>query len=242
MSANIEKLKKQVLLYYFSYAKNKHYNLLIETTAELIYLRIVDLIIKALLAGLGISILVGPIFFGLIQLSIERGAKAGVIFSSGIWASDLLFVFVVQKGLGFIGNNNNFILSFGIIGSLILMGFGVGIFMSPMKREQHVEISAKNALGYFLKGVSINVFNPFVILLWVSILSVINNEPLTVQWTFVGIMLSVVALFDVLKALFASRIMSQLGDSKLRLFKNSAGIILGGFGVALLVRTLVKIL
>ncbi len=201
-----------------------------------------DIVLKALVTGLGISIMVGPIFFGLIQLSVERGTRAGVIYASGIWISDLLFVLVVQKGLGYIGNDPNFILGFGLIGSVILIAFGVGIYASPMKRGKNIEISMKNAVQYFFKGVTINIFNPFVILLWVSVLSAINADSIHDQWLFVGVMFFVVATVDVLKVLFASKIISKLDDSKLVLIKNSSGIILGGFGVVLLIRTFLKLI
>ena len=60
-----------------------------------------DIICQGILAGLWINILVGPIFFGLIQLAAERGARAGLIYAAGIWLSDILLVFAVQNGTHF---------------------------------------------------------------------------------------------------------------------------------------------
>ena len=39
-----------------------------------------SVVLSGMLAGLGVSLLVGPLFFGLIQLSIERGVWAGLGF------------------------------------------------------------------------------------------------------------------------------------------------------------------
>ena len=199
------------------------------------------LIFKGILAGLGISLLVGPLFFGLIQLSVERGFWAGVIFASGIWVSDLLYVRVVQLGLGFIGNDPTFQLVFGIIGSLILMGFGVGIFFSPIKKGQLSTVNLSDAFSYFYKGVAINIFNPFVLLLWVSILSSIRFEPMQSQWIFVASMLSVVATTDVLKAGFSARIGENMRDERLMQIKRISGVLLGCFGIALMIRTILMV-
>ncbi|MCP4121288.1 MAG: LysE family transporter [Bacteroidetes bacterium] len=199
------------------------------------------LIFKGILAGLGISLLVGPLFFGLIQLSVERGFRAGVIFASGIWISDLLYVRVVQLGLGYIGNDATFQLASGIIGSLILIGFGLGVFFSPIKKGKLSTVNLSDAFSYFYKGVAINVFNPFVLLLWVSILSTIRLESIQNQWVFVGSMLSVVAATDVIKAGFSARIGENLKEARLMQVKRVSGVLLGCFGIALMVRTILMV-
>lgn len=199
------------------------------------------LIIKGILAGLGVSLLVGPLFFGLIQLSIERSFWAGILFASGIWISDLLYVRVVQLGLGYLGDDPTFQLAFGIIGSVILFLFGVGIFFSPLKTGKFSTVGMKDATSYFLKGAAINVFNPFVLLLWVSIMGSIQTQPLRSQWIFVAAMLSVVALADIFKAAFAARIGANLQEAKLMSIKRVSGVLIGIFGILLLMRTILTV-
>lgn len=200
-----------------------------------------ELIIKGIVAGLAISIMVGPIFFGLIQLSVERGVKAGLVFASGIWLSDIFYVYVVQKGFGFIGEDPKFILTFGIIGSLILVAFGVGIYMSNVKKPLRGDIGVKNGVGYFFKGVFINLFNPAVLIIWVGIFSNISTFEVREQWYFVVSLLSVVAITDVIKAVFASQIGSQINETRLRFVKNTSAVTLASFGLFLLVRTILKV-
>lgn len=195
------------------------------------------LIFKGIIAGLGISLLIGPLFFGLVQLSVERGFWAGVIFASGIWVSDLVYVRVVQLGLGYLGDDPAFQLAFGIAGSLILVAFGLTVFFGPIRQGSIRTVNLSDGFGYFTKGVAINVFNPFVLLLWVSILSSIRYEPVSNQWIFVASLLSVVAVADVAKAAFAARLGNGLHERRLRLMKRVAGVLLGAFGLVLLVRT-----
>lgn len=200
-----------------------------------------ELILKGIVAGLAISIMVGPIFFGLIQLSIEKGAWAGIVFAFGIWLSDLLYVFAVQKGFGFIGEDPKFILSFGVLGSLILMAFGAGIYMSNVRKPKNDSIDVRNGAGYFFKGVLINLFNPAVLLIWVGIFTNISTFEPNKQWHFVVAMLSVVALTDVIKAVFAAQIGRQLNEARLKMIKNTSAVTIGVFGLFLFVRTILKV-
>ena len=198
-------------------------------------------ICDGIIIGLGVSLLVGPLFFGLIQLSIEKSVWAGIIFALGIWVSDLLYVRVVQLGLGYLGDDPTFQMVFGIVGSAILFFFGVGIFFSPIKKSKLSTVGMKDATSFFLKGVAINVFNPFVLILWVSIMGTIREQPMRSQWIFVASMLAVVATSDIIKAVFAARIGENMQEKRLGAIKKVSGIILGVFGIILLVRTILTV-
>lgn len=199
------------------------------------------LILKGLFAGLVITLLIGPIFFGLIQLAIEKSTKAALIFASGIWVSDIFYISVVQSGLGYISNGVEFRLWFGIIGSIILAIFGALIYMSPLNKQAISTVGIKTGIGYFFKGVVINIFNPFVFILWVSTLSSISNEPIARQWYFAGSLLFVVATTDILKAYYANKIGSLMNETNLLRIKRASGVMLGVFGIVLLIRTLVSL-
>ena len=54
-----------------------------------------DALGSGILLGLTLSILTGPILFTIIQTSIEEGFRAGITVASGIWISDLLFIFCI---------------------------------------------------------------------------------------------------------------------------------------------------
>lgn len=201
-----------------------------------------SLIISGIIAGLGVSLLVGPLFFGLIQLSVERGVWAGIVFASGIWISDLLYVSLVQLGLGYIGSDAAFVLTFGIVGAIILFGLGIGIYLSPIKKGNLKVNSVSDYTSYFAEGMAINIFNPFVFLLWITILTTYQNRPMNEQWTFVAAMLSVVAICDIGKAYGAHKLGDALQEKHLVLIKKTAGVLISIFGVLLLIRSLYSVL
>ena len=117
---------------------------------------------------------------------------------------------------------------------------GIGIYFSPVKKGNIRVNSLSDYSSYFVEGVAINVFNPFVFILWITILTTYQDEPLRVQWTFVAAMLAVVAICDVLKAYFANKLGSTLNDDILSKIKRIAGILIALFGVILLVRSIVS--
>ena len=199
------------------------------------------LIFEGLFWGGVISLLIGPIFFGLIQIAVEKSTKAALIFASGIWISDIIYIVLVQRGLGYISYDVDFKVSFGIIGAIILFAFGLGIFFSPLKKQTLKTVGIKSGIGYFFKGVAINVFNPFVFVLWISILTNVSDETYNRQWYFTGALLFVVATADVLKAYYANKLGNLLNDKNLLKVKKTAGFLIGVFGIILLVRTLLSL-
>jgi len=56
-------------------------------------------LLNGLFFGLTLTILLGPIFFALIQTGVERGFRAGVVLGSGIWISDIIFIIAVYLGV-----------------------------------------------------------------------------------------------------------------------------------------------
>lgn len=200
-----------------------------------------DLILQGLFWGGAISLLVGPIFFGLIQISVEKSVKAAIIYASGIWISDIVYVLIIEQGLGYISDDIQFRMTFGIIGAILLVAFGVGIFFSPLKKQTITTVGIKSGIGYFFKGVAINVFNPFVFILWISILSNISSVPIGKHWHFIGPLLLVVAITDVLKAYYANKLGKLLNEKNLILVKKVSGMLLGMFGIVLLIRTLIHL-
>ena len=86
--------------------------------------------LEAVISGIGIGLVLtfitGPVFFSLIKTSIEKGFHAGVYFSLGVVAVDVVFVGAILFGSQLVDVTPQSKIIAGIIGSLIL--FIVGIF------------------------------------------------------------------------------------------------------------------
>ena len=125
---------------------------------------------NGILLGLALSILVGPLLFALIQVSIEQGIKAGIWVALGIWLSDTLFL--VGIGLS-INQISELVVSplfrpiVGVLGGFVLIVIGVSMFISKPTNidAPHFElISSRWKLG--LNGFLINTINPFTVIFW----------------------------------------------------------------------------
>jgi len=206
-----------------------------------------DIFLQGLQYGLLLTIMVGPIFFAIIQTGVEEGFKAGATVGLGIWFSDLLYILFVYFSVAFASQllqNRIFTLSTGIIGSGILIAIGIGVFLSKAPSFSHTH-EAKRKSSYFSlfsRGFLINTINPFTIFFWFSIMSsiVVNNTLSTSQASlFFGTIMGTIIITDLLKAFLAKKISAKLTQSHIALTRKITGIILVLFGIGILVRVLV---
>ncbi len=199
-------------------------------------------VIEGILFGLTLSILLGPIFIALTQSSIEKGYKAGLSVGMGIWVSDLLFIVLTYEfihRITHIVNGEYFQLSMGIIGGLVLIGFGIYSLFSKVKEISKSEISgAKSYLQFFIKGFLVNTVNPFTFIFWISVITtyVLGRNINGLQSVeFLGAILFVIICTDSLKVFLAQLLRKKLQPIHLQWINRIAGAALAVFGVLLIV-------
>lgn len=216
-----------------------------------------DSLFRAIAEGIGLGITVailgGPAFFALLQTSIRSGFKPAIAFAAGVFVSDCTLVLLSYLGaLRLVSDpKNNFII--GIIGGTILIMFGIfNIFQKhPLDMEEsEVDISTeknkkkKNNISsnlplMSLKGFAINIINPFVILFWISVVTVESTryefQHLQVIVLFTSTLLTILST-DVLKALAANKITGMLTPDIIHWINRIAGIILIICGLSLIIR------
>ena len=197
--------------------------------------------------GLVLCILVGPLFFALVQAGVEEGFRAGAAVGLGIWISDFLFMVGVYLGLAYITQIielANFPLYLGIGGSIILVVFGLGTLASkpPSFNSANISIRSSSYFSLILKGFLINTINPFTVFFWMGLMStVIIKSELShsdAMIFFAGI-LGTIILTDSAKVLFAKKIRRKLRPVHVLWLRRISGAALIIFGVVLLARVLV---
>lgn len=208
-----------------------------------------DLIWQGIKFGLALSILVGPIFFAIIQAGVEEGVRAGTAVGLGIWISDFLFIFAVYFGLSYIdkiASSESFALIIGVGGSIILAGFGLGTLITAPKvgngpQWSKFEVKKSSYLSHWTKGFLINTVNPFTFFFWIGIAStVVADGELNKQEAlyFFGGILGTIIITDFAKAVLAKRIRQVLRPVHLMWLRRISGGALIVFGVVLLMRVL----
>lgn len=169
-------------------------------------------LLEGISMGLLLSAMIGPVFFSLIQNSIQSGFRNTAFLAFGILVSDLVYVLISYFSISVFAQNPFFEVVLGYLGAAVLIGFGIVTFFKK-------GISNPNLLGTqilkpkkrtaFIKGFSINGINPFVLLFWISIAGVVNLKDsissVDVFLYYFGI-LSVVFGIDLLKAFVAKQL------------------------------------
>lgn len=172
---------------------------------------------KGLVLGLTVAITLGPALFALLQTSIKHGVKTGIFLAFGIFFSDLLIVVGAFFGVSEIVTDPSYRLVFGVIGGLVMTGFGVyNLFKKLPKTEQiepitEIKVKHPGTLPYFFKGFILNIANPSLWFFWITCVVSISStysgpdKRESVASFFVGA-LSMILMTDILKCILANQI------------------------------------
>jgi len=127
--------------------------------------------------GLGLSFSFGPVFFILIQTSIDKGWRESLIFDAGVLISDLIIIAVAMMLIFSMGINIDFqnpAIKFWstMLGAAILIIFGLVLVLNPKKdnsltnTSELKQVAKLSSSSLFFKGLGINFLNPSVFLIW----------------------------------------------------------------------------
>ena len=194
---------------------------------------------KGLLFGLLLSFLLGPVFFALLQTSIEKGFKAGLFMALGVAISDSLYMFITYAGVSFFSENDQIKIILGFTGSVIMILFGLFTFLKPVptRGRKQPHFTTNNYFRKIVKGFLLNAINPFILIFWLGVAGMITIE---LHYSFdqaflfyVGVVGMVLSM-DITKAFLATKIRDLITPRFMKVINRSVGIALILFGFRLL--------
>ena len=196
-----------------------------------------DIIIKGFISGIILSFLIGPVFFTILQTSIERGFKSGVLVAIGVSLSDACYISLTYLGLSQFMDNPSFKTYLGYAGGIILLLFGVYYLFIKSKKLLQVDYEQakpRNPFRYVAKGFIINGLSPMVFLFWVGTVSFATTELGYATYSqaiiyFTSIVLTVFVT-DIIKAKLADRLRLIITPRSIRALNIVLGILLMIFG------------
>lgn len=137
-----------------------------------------ELILKGIITGFILSIMVGPVFFVLLEISIRKGIRAAIAFDLGVVVNDIVyiaiaFLFYNQVEHLSSGDDNSIL---RLIGGAVFLAYGIYTFGKEVKgieieEDSIITNSFKGYLLLALKGFLLNLANPFVIFYWFSVMT-----------------------------------------------------------------------
>ena len=198
--------------------------------------------IETIIAGIGfgivLSIIGGAVFFVLLKTSIEKGFHAGVSFAAGVLLSDIVFVALVIYGSSYLALENQYRLPIGITGSAILLSIGIYyLFKKPVINYED-KSSKRHNTGYFLKGFFMCIFNPAVLLYWISVaggaISITGQfNPKKIIPLFASILITQFSL-DVTKAYYANKLRYRIKAHMISKLNKVAGVLVILFAIRMI--------
>jgi threonine/homoserine/homoserine lactone efflux protein len=218
-----------------------------------------DYIFQAIGIGFILSIMIGPVFFVLLEISITKGFKAALIFDLGVLLSDLFYIVISMffayqlRGLSDFKNN----LALSILGGSLFFVYGVyNLFFKKIKlvpitldkellddHHNSKSSTARDNTMLVLKGFTLNLLNPGVVIYWLAIIAkgfdlVSKYESDLHIMVFLFVILLTYFGIDSLKAYVANKLKPLVTTGLLKGLNWLIGIVFMGTGVFLILRQL----
>jgi threonine/homoserine/homoserine lactone efflux protein len=200
-----------------------------------------EVILNGIISGIVLAFLIGPVFFTIIQTSIERGFGSGALVAIGVSLSDAFYITLVYLGIYQLFDNGNFREYLAYFGGVVLLTFGVYYLFVKSKRLYQFDpekVQVNNPWKLIGKGFIINGLSPMVLIFWLGTVGVATTKlgystPHKAIPFFASIV-STVFVTDILKAKLADKLRRLLTPKFIRNLNIVLGFVLLIFGIRLI--------
>ena len=138
-----------------------------------IHINIVDLVLKGMLIGMVASAPMGPVGVLCVQRTLNKGRWYGFVTGIGAAVSDIIYAGMTGFGMAFVmdfinNEQNKFYLQ--IIGSVMLLGFGIFTWRSDPTKNMHQSGKQRGTMWYNTWTAFLVTFsNPLIIFLFMGL-------------------------------------------------------------------------
>jgi len=202
-------------------------------------------IINGLMLGCILALSVGPVIFTVIKQSLNNGHTGGFSFVAGVWVSDLLLVVISNAFSSLVAELLEYKSIIGYVGSAFLMGMGVYyLFFKKVTLRTDADgniarFRRRDIIQIFSSGFLINTLNPSVFIFWLATATTMAAKFNFEQRLIIfGVCLAFNIAADSFKVLLAGKLRKRLTLHTISVINKVSGVILVGFGMALLYGTI----
>ncbi len=194
-----------------------------------------EIVMYGFLTGMVMSMMLGTVFFALVQNSIDYGFRTGVFISIGVIASDVILITLSWFNTELIPKGGTTDLVVRIYGALFLLLYGLSNLLKKEKAA-YPKTENKQLLKYMSMGFLLNILNPGNYIGWLAITTqlktVARYEVPKAALYFAGA-LGAIFLMECLIAWSASFLKPYITEQFLRLVNRLIGVLFIAFGIAL---------
>jgi threonine/homoserine/homoserine lactone efflux protein len=198
---------------------------------------------EALLKGFGFGLLltiaVGPILFSIIKNSLNNGYRGGLAFVAGVSASDVTLVAVCNIFTELFNQLKTYTTEIGIAGCVFLVTIGIYfLFFKKVEvnkegKQTLIKFRGMDYARLFLSGYFMNTLNPGIFIFWITTSTAVITHTVYQRIIIFATCLLFVLATDVAKVMLAGKIRNRLTPHNIHIINRINGIVLIGFGIAL---------
>lgn len=199
----------------------------------------IEAFLKGITLGLLLSISMGPVLFSVIKQSLNNGHKGGFAFILGVSASDITLVLISNVFTQLFSSLITHRVIIGIAGSVFLIVLGIYfLFFKKVsvnaEGQMVIKFSKSDYAKIFFSGYFMNTLNPAVFLFWLTTSTTFINHTIKERLVIFVTCLALVLSGDIAKVMLAGKIRKKLTPHNIHIVNRINGIILIGFGIALI--------
>lgn len=194
-------------------------------------------ILNGIISGVVLACLIGPVFFTILQTSIERGFWDGFFVAIGVSLSDAFYISICYLGVYQFFDRGNFKEYLAYFGGGVLLVMGLYYLLIKSKRLVDYDperVEAKSPYKLIVKGFVINGLTPMVLIFWLGTVGLATTKlgyttPGKAIPFFVAIVCTVFVT-DMIKAKLADKLRTVLTPRFIRTMNLILGLVLLIFG------------
>jgi L-lysine exporter family protein LysE/ArgO len=192
------------------------------------------------LTGCIMSLMLGTVFFAILNNSIRLGYKKGISISIGVILSDIIYISVCLFGSHYIPVFKEYEFWVKIIGGLLVIVMGIFQIINKSEPAKIESYSKAGSITFFVsQGFILNFFNPVNLLSWFAIytylVTVLNYTFIQLIIYFIG---SLCAIFfmESLLSYYSEKLNKYLPEKRVRQINMAVGILFVGLGIFIIFR------
>ena len=213
-----------------------------------IHINIVDLVFKGMLIGMIASAPMGPVGVLCVQRTLNKGRWFGLVTGIGAAVSDIIYACITGFGMAFVmdfvnNEQNKFYLQ--IVGSALLLAFGIYTWRSDPTKNIHTSGKQKGTLWYNTWTAFLVTFsNPLIIFLFMALFAqfafVIPDRPFEMFVGFASIVAGALLWWYGLSWL-VDKVRTIFDDAGIRIINQVIGMVVIIFSVVSLFGTVTNL-
>ena len=131
--------------------------------------------VQGVLMGLGVSVPIGPINVLIMSYALRSYTKA-LCLGLGAMSADMLYLALSALGISQLAKIPIVFACISVFGAAFLLYIALGIYRDAERSVHLQSVERGSHVAVFGKGFLLNIFNPYVIMFWLSVSASIGRE------------------------------------------------------------------